>query len=438
MTPTITHLLRPKASVTVGPTKENAPQAKIVRGFTTKQIKAKRRAKVKEKVSGVVPAVADAEALQIQTCNLTALRRRFPTKPPTNNKNATFSKKVTAVTEQVVLTDILRRAGIIHHTKGTCQKGDKCQFAHMRNRTAAPATEITTALQKPDRGRSPARKEKKDKDKRKSDETAAIAIEIQNDTKLDYGGHDHETVLFCGSETSTEKDERKVHFGDGTNPFWEIRKFKAKFMREYDYDSDIPNSKKTHRPATVPVPAYLSKAASESAQQTANWLSKELGTFAVPKATALKTQPAAVTQNAGGPKVIIDSGSGSHLAKRVPNMPGIKKGTPITLATANGLLSVDECVDVSFGLHDNKGKPLNLEALLLDNTPNVLSLGRLVEDEGYQFLWTRNKPPQLVALSGKVFSLEVQRYVPCIPENCLQALTQESVFRVASRETTRG
>ena len=67
----------------------------------------------------------------------------------------------------------------------------------MRNGTAAPATEITTAPQKPDRGRSPARKEKKDKDKRKSDETAAIAIEIQNDTKLDYGGHDRETVLFC-------------------------------------------------------------------------------------------------------------------------------------------------------------------------------------------------------------------------------------------------
>ena len=117
-------------------------------------------------------------------------------------------------------------------------------------------------------------------------------------------------------------------------------------------------------------------------------------------------------------------------------MPNIKKGDPITLATANGLLSVDERVDVSFGLQNNKGKPLNLEALLLDNTPNVLSLGRLVEDEGYQFLWSQHKPPQLIAPSGKVLYLEVQRYVPCIPDTCLPALTKESVFRVATRRKT--
>ena len=132
---TITHLLRLKASVTAGPTKENAPQAKIVRGFTTKQRKVKRRAKAKEKESGVVPAVADAEALQIQTCNLTALRRRFPTKPPTNNKNATFSKKVTAVTEQIVLTDILRRAGIIpkaHVRKVTNVNSHICETEPLR------------------------------------------------------------------------------------------------------------------------------------------------------------------------------------------------------------------------------------------------------------------------------------------------------------------
>ena len=89
----------------------------------------------------------------------------------------------------------------------------------MRNGTAAPAAEVTTDQQKADRGRSPARKEKKNKDKRKADETAAIAIEIQNHTNLENGGRDHETVLFCGSETSTDKNERKVHFGEGTNPF---------------------------------------------------------------------------------------------------------------------------------------------------------------------------------------------------------------------------
>ena len=50
-----------------------------------------------------------------------------------------------------------------YHAKGTCQKGEKCQFAHMKNGTAAPAAEIPTAPQKPDRGRSPARKEKKDR-----------------------------------------------------------------------------------------------------------------------------------------------------------------------------------------------------------------------------------------------------------------------------------
>ena len=101
---------RLRASATAGPTKENAPQAKTVRGFTTTQRKVKRRVKAKEKVSGVVPPAVDAAAPQIRIHKATALRRQAPINPSTNSKNATFSKKVPVVTEQTVLTDTLKCA----------------------------------------------------------------------------------------------------------------------------------------------------------------------------------------------------------------------------------------------------------------------------------------------------------------------------------------
>jgi hypothetical protein len=303
----------------------------------------------------------------------------------------------------------------------------------MRNGTAAPAAEAPRPSEKQERGRSPARKDnnKKNKDKAKPAEAAAIALEIHDDVILKHGGSDHDTWSFCGAAMPAKNKQRKVHFGVGQKPFWDIQTFHATTLRKYDYASDVPLSQKTMRPVELPVPVCITDGALQSAQQRAYRLSKEVGSL------AMQAQPAAVSKNAGGPKVIVDSGSGSHLAKRVPNMPGIKKGNPITLSTANGLISVDERIDISFGLLDENGEPLSIEALLLDNTPNVLSLGRLVEDEGYDFIWRRKTAPRLIAPSGKVFLLDVHRYVPFIPEHCLPAIMNASVFREAPRSATR-
>ena len=52
------------------------------------------------------------------------------------------------------------------------------------------------------------------------------------------------------------------------------------------------------------------------------------------------------------------------------------------LDTANGELTVDKCIDLYAGALGER-----IAALVLDSTPNVLSLGRSVVDQGYTWHW---------------------------------------------------
>ncbi len=59
--------------------------------------------------------------------------------------------------------------------------------------------------------------------------------------------------------------------------------------------------------------------------------------------------------------------------------------------------------------------PKGFGTTVLEETPNRLSLGKLVGQEGYSFQWSSRKPPYLKAPDGTVFALDVIDMVPLGP-----------------------
>ena len=84
----------------------------------------------------------------------------------------------------------------------------------------------------------------------------------------------------------------------------------------------------------------------------------------------------------------------------------------VVLQTANGPVALEKRVRLQC-----PGLPTNLAALLLDDTPPVVSLGLRVEEEFYDFHWIHGHNPYFVSPDGGVVWLEVEHHVPWINNN---------------------
>ena len=112
---------------------------------------------------------------------------------------------------------------------------------------------------------------------------------------------------------------------------------------------------------------------------------------------------------------IIDTGSGHHLIasdKVGPESRVSKTAQPLVLATANGRVDADVEAEASVGRLQS-----SIRALVLDKTPNVLSMGRLVRDQGYSLQWRADdvEHPRLISPLGRVVKLQVINDVPVLP-----------------------
>eukprot|EP00971_Amphidinium_carterae_P338858 6476389-Amphidinium_carterae.1 len=125
-------------------------------------------------------------------------------------------------------------------------------------------------------------------------------------------------------------------------------------------------------------------------------------------------------------KWIVDSGAGVDLvgkehitAQEHSSQTVMTHG--IRLNTANGKTSVNTKVACQI-------ERLNVElnAYMLEQCPPVLSLGRRVIKEGYDFTWKAKDPmnPKLIAPDGSVVKLSVDNYVPVFHENPSDELEQ--------------
>ena len=110
---------------------------------------------------------------------------------------------------------------------------------------------------------------------------------------------------------------------------------------------------------------------------------------------------------------IVDSGAGTDIVsddviKGKQRKMIRDKACPETLSTANGLVEISKeiTLEMKSGLHIN--------ALVMENSPCVLSLGQRCMTEGYRFVWEPFQNPVLTAPDGQDIPMDVHSFVPFI------------------------
>ena len=110
---------------------------------------------------------------------------------------------------------------------------------------------------------------------------------------------------------------------------------------------------------------------------------------------------------------VVDSGASMHMLSR-KDLDSAKLETlrvsksPTTVVTANGEVLTNEEATACVRELD-----LFVTAMLLEDTPAVLSLGKLCEDHGYTYAWTSGQKPHLIK-NGRKIDCNTANYVPFV------------------------
>ena len=117
--------------------------------------------------------------------------------------------------------------------------------------------------------------------------------------------------------------------------------------------------------------------------------------------------PAASTIKREETEFVVDSGASMHMVSRKDLNPAELETvriseSPTTVVTGNGEVQTAEEATENVRELD-----LFVTAKLLDDTPKVLSLGKLCEDHAYNYHWTSGQKTQLIKMAGR--SIAVRR-----------------------------
>ena len=123
--------------------------------------------------------------------------------------------------------------------------------------------------------------------------------------------------------------------------------------------------------------------------------------------------PAPSTIKSEEREFVVDSGASRHMLSRKDlnsaELETVKVSkSPTTVVTANGEVQTTEEATVYV-----KELDLFVTVKLLDDTPAVLSLGKLCEDHGYSYEWTSGHKPQLTQ-SGRRIKCSTANCVPIV------------------------
>ena len=117
---------------------------------------------------------------------------------------------------------------------------------------------------------------------------------------------------------------------------------------------------------------------------------------------------------------IVDTGAGIHLQRKRRHLL-MKRSNPLRLTTASGTITSNHITVKHVEMLGN------LDFRVLDDTPNLLSVGRLIRECGLTFVWGPGKPPMFRLPNVDAVLLEVIDDVPTLREdkiNILKALVQ--------------
>ena len=132
----------------------------------------------------------------------------------------------------------------------------------------------------------------------------------------------------------------------------------------------------------------------------------------------------------------LDSGSENHLVDgrrftpRDFEVNGVTMNRPMKLATANGVINADTRMMMDVSILDSVINPI-----VLENTVDVLSLGRLVIDSGYDFHWTREHGATLVIGGGKEIRCPIKGYVPMLVDTGIEEASTHEAPALPSKVT---
>ena len=122
-----------------------------------------------------------------------------------------------------------------------------------------------------------------------------------------------------------------------------------------------------------------------------------------------------VRKNATTRRWVVDSGSCFDIVGKLSlsdsdqtRIRHSKNG--VILQTANGVINETRTVDISVDCIDK-----TIEAVVLDQCPNILSLGHRCMIEGYSFRWDAGQNPVLIKPDGREIVLELEWLVPVLP-----------------------
>ena len=109
----------------------------------------------------------------------------------------------------------------------------------------------------------------------------------------------------------------------------------------------------------------------------------------------------------------LDSGAGIHIVnpKDLDVVPSIHPATNLRLDTANGIIESRDATLLSIPLGDTT---INAEARVLQNSPSVLSLGRLCAEQGFSLVWSKNNLPLLIDSTGRTYEVPLSSFVPIL------------------------
>ena len=110
---------------------------------------------------------------------------------------------------------------------------------------------------------------------------------------------------------------------------------------------------------------------------------------------------------------VVDSGANMHMSSRRDlNFAELETiriwKNPTTVMTVNGELQTREEATVNV-----KELDLFVTVKLFDDTPAVLSLGKLCQDHGYSCEWTSGQKPQLIK-DGRRIKCKTANYIPIV------------------------
>ena len=134
---------------------------------------------------------------------------------------------------------------------------------------------------------------------------------------------------------------------------------------------------------------------------------------------------------------LLDTGTENHLVSRqyCHEDQVYESDRPLNLQTANGIITVNSKTQKRINALSTKA-----EAVVLDQTPNALSVGRLVSD-GCSFHWPARGDAYLIDKAGKKILCETKGYVPVLKEDVNQTCMPcegEEAPEVEDTETKRG